>query len=233
MHQSTIVKRERPEERLPIKLLRAGNVLFTRVYHHLDVQTPSRFPYRGAGILVCNHVSGLDPLLIQAPCNRLITWMMAAEYYKIRSIAWVFRAVGAIPVHRSGRDMAATRAAMRALEQGGILGVFPEGRIETTRDLLPFQTGVAMMAIKTGVPVYPAYLDGSQRGKEMLDAFLTPNRAVLRFGPPVELGGLSTSREGLEEGTERIRQAVISLRPEVLKAFPAKGRRGQRMAHDQ
>jgi 1-acyl-sn-glycerol-3-phosphate acyltransferase len=225
VHQLTVVKRERPEERLPIKLLRAGNVLFTRLYHHLEVQTPSRLPYRGAGILVCNHVSGLDPLLIQAPCNRLITWMMAAEYYKIRSIAWVFRAVGAIPVQRSGRDTTATRAALRTLEQGGILGVFPEGRIETSRQLLPFQTGVAMMAIKTGVPVYPAYLDGSQRGKEMVDAFLTPNRAVLRFGPPVQLAGLSTSRKGLEEGAEQIRQAVISLRPEVIRASPGPGRR--------
>jgi 1-acyl-sn-glycerol-3-phosphate acyltransferase len=212
------VKAERPEDRLPIKLLRAGNVLFTRLYHHLDVQTPSRFPYRGPGILVCNHVSGLDPLLIQAPCNRLITWMMAAEYYQIRSIAWIFRTVGAIPVQRSGRDMAATRAAMRALDDGAILGVFPEGRIATTRDLLPFQTGVALMALKTGVPVYPAYIDGSQRGKEMLDAFLTPNRAVLRFGPPVQLGDLTTSRQGLDQATERVRDAIISLQREALKS---------------
>lgn len=217
MHQSTVAKTQRPEGRLPIKLLRAGNVLFSRIYHRLDVQTPSPLPYRGAGILVCNHISGLDPLLIQAPCNRLITWMMAAEYYQIRSIAWIFRTVGAIPVQRSGRDMAATRAAMRALEQGAILGVFPEGRIETTRELLPFQTGVALMALKTGVPIYPAYLDGSQRGKEMLDAFLTPNRAVLRFGQPVELGGLSTSREGLDAATQRIRQAIMSLQSETLK----------------
>ena len=67
-----------------------------------------------------------------------------------------------------------------------------ELRIETSRDLLPFQTGVAMMAIKTGVTVYPAYLDGTQRGKEMVEAVATPNRARLTFflDPFVMEGGV-------------------------------------------
>src|SRR5436190_238239 len=84
--------------------------------------------------------AALDALLIQSVCPRLITWMMAKEYYAVPGIGWVFRTVGAIPVERSGRDLAATRAAMRALEENAVLGIFPEGRIETDRELLPFQT---------------------------------------------------------------------------------------------
>lgn len=202
---------QRPEDRLPIRLLRAVNVLFARVYHQLDVQAPCCLPRKGPAILVCNHTSGLDPLFLQAPCNRLITWMMAAEYFDVRPLAGIFRTLDVIPVQRSGRDTAAMRAAMRALEQGRVLGIFPEGRIETSRELLPFQTGVALMAIKTGVPVYPAYLDGTQRGKGMLRAFLTSNRANVRYGPPVEFGRTETSRKSLENATDHIRQAILEL----------------------
>lgn len=204
----------RPEDRLPVRLLRAVNTLFTRVYHELDVLAPARLPRTGPAILVSNHVSGLDPLLIQAPCNRLITWMMAAEYYQIaKPLEWVFKTVGAIPVQRSGRDSASLRAALRTLEDGRVLGIFPEGKINETgsTDLLPFQTGVALIAIKTGVPVYPVYLDGSQRGKEMLPAFLTPNHAVLCFGDPVNFDRSSTSRESLDDATESIRRAILAL----------------------
>ena len=92
--------------------------------------------------------------------------MMASEYYKIKAMKWMYELIEAIPVDRSGRDMAATRAALRALGKGHVLGIFPEGKIAPNRELLPFQSGVAMLAIKTKVPVYPAFLDGTQRGQE-------------------------------------------------------------------
>lgn len=154
-------------------------------------------------------------MLIQSACRRLIVWMMAREYYDIRSLTWLYKVVEAIPVERSGRDLSATRAALRALNHGHIVGIFPEGKIETDQNLLPFQTGVALMAIKTGVPVYPAYLDGTQRGKEMVPAVAHPNRAVIQFGDPVEFPRDSTSKEALEAATERIRDAVWALRDKV------------------
>ena len=144
---------------------------------------------------------------------------MAKEYYDVRSLAWVYKTVGAIPVARSGRDLTATRLALRALEAGRILGVFPEGKIAPTLELLPFQTGVALMAIKAGVPVYPAYLDGTQRGKEMVPAVLIPRRAMLRFGPPVPIDRSSTSREALEGQTRRIRDAIEGLQKQTLQAY--------------
>jgi 1-acyl-sn-glycerol-3-phosphate acyltransferase len=125
---------------------------------------------------------------------------------------WMYKTIEAIPVDRSGRDMAATRAALRALGNGRILGIFPEGKIAPTRDLLPFQGGVAMLAIKTRVPVYPAFLDGTQRGQEMSAAILNPNDATLAFGPPVQFDRRGTSREVMESATARIRDAVETLK---------------------
>jgi len=95
---------------------------------------------------------------------------------------------------------------------GRVIGIFPEGRIETERELLPFQTGIAMMAIKTGVNVYPAYVDGTQRGKEMVPAIAVPNRITLGFGKPLDFKGMGTSKPELDEATERIRKAILELR---------------------
>ena len=202
----------RPEDRLIIRLLQALDVCAARIYHQTIVRAPQRLPRHGPAILICNHTSGLDPLLIQSVCPRLIVWMMAKEYYEIKPLKWVFQTIGVIPVARGGRDLAATRAALRALEAGRILGVFPEGRIETTRDLLPFQTGVALMAIKAGVPVYPAYLDGTQRNKSMWKAFFYRNRATLTFGPAVEFDRSATSKEVLQASTCQMTEAVARLK---------------------
>jgi 1-acyl-sn-glycerol-3-phosphate acyltransferase len=185
-----------------------ANLAFTRLYHQISIRVPPSLPPSGPAILVSNHVSGLDPLLIQSCCSRLITFMMAREYYDLRGLNWIYRTVEAIPVERSGRDMAATRAAFRSLEQGRVLGLFPEGKIAPTRKLLPFQTGVALIAIRAQVPVFPVYLDGTQRGKEMVRALVTPNRATLTFGPAVEFDRSSMTRAALEQATEKIRAAI-------------------------
>ena len=201
-----------PEHRWSIKFWRSVVVLFSRLYHHLSVRTRNPLPASGAAILVCNHISGLDPVLLQAASSRLIVWMMAKEYYDMKSMKWFFKTVEAIPVARGQRDTSSTRAAIRALEAGRVLGIFPEGKIETSRDLLPFHIGVAMIALRTGVPVYPAYLDGTTRGKEMLPAVLMPNTISLRFGPKVEFDTADSSKEGLTKATQAIQAAVESLR---------------------
>jgi 1-acyl-sn-glycerol-3-phosphate acyltransferase len=182
------------------------------LWHRTVVLRRPQLPKHGAVILVSNHTSGLDPFILQSVLDRVVIWMMATEYYNIKAMTWFFRAIDAIPVDRDGRDMASVRAGLRALKEGRVLGVFPEGRIETSTELLPFQTGVAMMAIRTGVPVYPAYLDGTQRNKSMVGAFLGRNRVTVAFGPEVKFDRNDTSREGLEAAAATIRDAVDSLR---------------------
>lgn len=203
-----------PERRLAIRALKAVDVLFCRVYHNLTVRTPMPLPLRGPAILICNHTSGLDPVLIQSVCPRVIIWMMAKEYYEIRPLKPFFKLLEAIPVDRAARDTASMRSALRALQDGRLLGIFPEGRISTIKgELLPFQSGVAQIAIKTGVPVFPAFLDGTQYGiSDMAPAFIHRQRAALRFGPAVEFDRSSTSREALEAATTKLRAAVESLR---------------------
>jgi 1-acyl-sn-glycerol-3-phosphate acyltransferase len=203
---------KRIEDRLPIRVLLAADTIFARIYHSLEVISPCRIPRSGAGIIVSNHTSSIDPAFIQTLCRtRLITWMMAKEYLEIKSISWLFNMVGIIPVERSGQDLAPLRAALRALKAGRVLGIFPEGKISETGEMSPFQVGAALMSIKTKVPIYPIFLDGTQRNKGMVEAALVPNRATITFGPPLYLTG-GTSREELETATTTIKSAVEALR---------------------
>jgi 1-acyl-sn-glycerol-3-phosphate acyltransferase len=176
---------KRSEGKLTNRLLQTFNALVCRIYHQLNVISPCNLPRTGPAILICNHTSGLDPCLIQSVCPRMIVWMMAREYYNLKALRKGYEMIDAIPVDRGGRDMPATRAALRALEHGRVLGIFPEGKIETSHDLLPFQPGIALLANKSQAPVYPAYLDGSQRDKKMTVAVATPQRAFIAFGPPL------------------------------------------------
>jgi hypothetical protein len=76
-----------------------------------------------------------------------------------------------------------------------------------------------MMATKTKLPVYPAYLDGTQRGKEMLGSILIPNRASIAFGPPMHLGKSEKSRPGFDELTMKIKSAVADLSNKSCESF--------------
>ncbi len=198
-------------------VLQAINRLYARVYHQVEVRSPQRLPARGPAILVCNHTSGIDPELIQSCCPRIIIWMMAREYYEVPGLRKVLDWIGVIPVSRGARDSAATRAAMRALSDGKILGLFPEGKIETTSEILPFQAGVGVMAMKSEAPVYPAYLDGTQRGSEMKEAFARRQRATLAFGPPLRFSRNREVNGGIENVTKQIQNAVAALRPSNRK----------------
>jgi len=204
----------RDEERASIRFLHRLVDLYIRGYHNVSVVSPFSLPKSGPAILVCNHVSSLDPMLLQWPCPRLITWMMAKEYY-VPGTRWLFDIIRTIPVERSKRDVAATRAAMRALEEGQVLGIFPEGRLAEETLIGPFQTGVAMMALRSGVDVYPASVEGTMRDRGMLEPFFFPQRARVAFGQRVELDEREFSKEAIERATERIREAVCKLHERV------------------
>jgi 1-acyl-sn-glycerol-3-phosphate acyltransferase len=215
---SIILTMNRPEDRISIRALHGVNTLLARVYHNLKILHPSMLPHNGPAIVVCNHISPLDPTLIQSACRyRLITWMMAKEYMDLPVLGSAFRLLGVIPVDRGSRETGPLRTALRQLKEGRIIGIFPEGKIPDTADgnMLDFQPGVALMAIKANVPVYPAYLDGTQRNKQMVRAMLQRSSSVISFGPEVIFDRKDTSKESIDAATAKINSAVQLLRIDV------------------
>lgn len=199
------------ESRRRVRALHAINRLLCRGYHQVDVIGMPRVPRARPMMIASNHISGLDPLLIQSVITRPIVWMMASEYYQLGVLKWVFETIQVIPVARDGKDATALRAAFRALDSGCVLGVFPEGRISMTGDVLPLQTGVAMMALRTGVPVLPVYQTGTPRGQEIVQAVVLPQHVRLHFGQPIDLRAEFGRTKGLDAPTHRLHQAIRSL----------------------
>ena len=182
------VARHRPPERpLAIKLLHATNRLLCRAYHRVDVVGRLDQPRVGPAVIVCNHFSSLDPLVIQSVFFRPIVWMVAREYTVGPGLQWLFDTLRAIPVSRDGKDSSALRAALRALSDGDVLGIFPEGRFTKTAEVLPFETGAAMIAMRANVPVIPIGQSGSARGRSMAGGVLLPQRVRTHVGEPIDL----------------------------------------------
>lgn len=118
-------------------------------------------PQQGGCIVVCNHVSGLDPLVLIAAARRPLRFMIAREEYERFGLQWLFRGVGCIPVERSGRPELALREALRTLQAGEVLAIFPHGRMHLDSDPpRKLKKGVAWLASQTNAPIIPLRLTG-------------------------------------------------------------------------
>lgn len=161
------------------------NRLFCRHFHRLQYET-LKIPDKGGVIMVSNHVSGLDPLLLIAASKRPLRFMIAKSEYDRFGLTWLFRAVGCIPVARDRRVEGAFRSAVRALEAGEVLAMFPHGRIQLDSEPpIKLKAGAVKLAQMAGCPIYPVRIEGVLgKGMVILAPFL-PSRARLYSLPPI------------------------------------------------
>jgi 1-acyl-sn-glycerol-3-phosphate acyltransferase len=207
----------KPEIHGWLRLAAAINTLYCAVWHQLTAAQKAPLPETGAAILISNHTCGIDHLLLQAASRRVLGFMVAREYYEWACVNWLARIIGCIPVKRDGRDLAATRAALRALREGRVLPIFPEGTIVPTsgRRLGEMKPGSAYIAIHAQVPVIPAYIRGTPATNEILEALLSPSRARVAFGPVIDLSDIGRDQAGDKEVqaevSRRFRDALLAL----------------------
>jgi len=155
-----------------LNLLDGLNRLFCRYYH--DLQTnPLPIPSDGPAVVVANHVSGLDPLVLIAASRRPLRFLIAREQYRRPGLTWLFKAVGCIPVDRQGRPDRALREALRRLRKGEVVAVFPYGRIQLPRDVgISLRPGALLLARRSLAPLIAVRIDGvSGAGKVVLAIF--------------------------------------------------------------
>jgi 1-acyl-sn-glycerol-3-phosphate acyltransferase len=210
--------RSRPEMHGFVLVLWWLNRLYCALWHDLELEESDAVPAEGPALLVSNHTCGIDHMLLQSMTRRALGFMIAQELYDGRISSWFCDLVGCIPVRRDGRDLSATRAAVRAIRQGRVVPIFPEGRIFPTsgRVIAPGKPGAAFLALKARAPVIPAYICGTPETNEIGPSVRTPSHARVAFGPPIDLSDLSDEgeidRETLEEATRRIMSAIVALR---------------------
>ena len=190
---------------------------YCKLLHDFRPRGPDPLPPQGPAILIANHTSPADPLFLQCATRRLISFLMAREYYNLTFVGWIFRLNDTIPVNRTGRDTAATKAAVRALHEGRAIGIFPEGGINLDPDTLrEGKQGAAMLALLTRAPVIPAFIERRVHTNHLTAGLLRPSKACIHFGRAVDLSPYYDrrhDREVLEEVTRLLMRSIEQLRP--------------------
>jgi 1-acyl-sn-glycerol-3-phosphate acyltransferase len=212
------------EIRGPLRWVHRGFQAYAAIWHGLRADRYAPLPASGPAILIANHTCGIDHMLLQAASRRLLGFMVAREYFESPWLNWICVYIGCIPVNRDGRDLAAIRAALRALGQGRVLPIFPEGTIVPASgyELGPMRPGTAYIAVRARVPVVPAYILGTPRTNEILESLATPSRARIVFGAPIDLSDIPPHRAGDKavqaEVSARFEAALRALRAQAVAA---------------
>ena len=161
------------------------------------LSTENRPESRNPGplIIVANHTSGVDPVLILAAFRFNSRWIMAKDMrYPLGEPFWKFADV--IMVDRKKRDGGGTREAIDHVKRGGVVGIFPEGGIERpARTLRPFNPGVGLMIRRTGAPVLPLVIQGTSYSESVWSSFWIRGHATVEFKPQIRY----TNNESAEE----------------------------------
>ncbi|MEU2421459.1 lysophospholipid acyltransferase family protein [Streptomyces sp. NPDC007851] len=219
-----------------------------RVVFRPRIEGLEHVPASGAAIVAGNHLSFSDHFLMPAVLKRRITFLAKAEYFtgpgvKGRLTAFFFRSAGQIPVDRSGKEagQAAIREGLGVLGKGELLGIYPEGTRSHDGRLYKGKVGVAVMALRAGVPVIPCAMIGTFEAQPPGKVIPHVHPVVIRFGKPLvfsRYAGMESEKAILRAVTDEIMYAILTLSEQeyvdqyaaVAKAeqTAAKGEKGRR-----
>ena len=172
-----------------------------------------RIPDEGPAVVVCNHVSYVDALVISAACHRPIRWVMDHRIFRVPLLSFFFRTAKAIPIAPAHEDAAlleqAYAAIARELADGQVVGIFPEGKLTSDGEMNEFKSGITKILERTPVPVVPMALSGLWR------SLFTRNRHKLRYAtrlfPRVRLA-VGELIDPARAAPEALHAAVLALR---------------------
>jgi 1-acyl-sn-glycerol-3-phosphate acyltransferase len=202
-----------------LKWVAIGPVL--RIVFRPHVEGAESIPEEGPAILASNHLSYADWLFMPLTLARRVTFVAKAEYFNSPGLkGWFqrkfFAGSGQVPIDRSGASAAegALSAAKRILEQGELFGIYPEGTRSHDGRLYRGKTGVARLALETGVPVVPVAVVGTDVVAPPGKKFGTFTRPVVRFGKPLDFSryeGMENDRYILRSVTDEIMYEIMRL----------------------
>ncbi|VBB07961.1 phospholipid/glycerol acyltransferase [Lucifera butyrica] len=183
--------------------------LIFRVFFRWEITGRENIPAEGGVIIAANHVSLFDPPVLGcAISKRRIHFMAKEELFAIPIFGWLITKFHAFPVRRGVADRTAIRTTISLLEQGEVVGVFPEGTRSKTGMLGKAEPGVAMIASKVGATVVPAALTGTN--KVFRDGFIF-SRFTVKFGEPIKVDKAKADKETLDALSRKIMDEIAIL----------------------
>lgn len=198
-------------------------VTLMRLYWRLQGHGAQHVPPSGPALLVANHSSVLDPPLVGGVAPRQVSFLAKAELFEIPLLGGLIRRLNAHPVRREGGDPAALRTALRVLERGEILLVFPEGTRGQEGVLRAGKPGAGMLAVLSGAPVVPVYIRGSGQAWPRGRWLPRPAKITVAFGPPLRFereGDTRAKKESYEAASQAMMAAIARLKDAAERPVP-------------
>ena len=159
--------------------------LIGQIFSPRTILGKEHLPKAGGFLLASNHKSNLDPFLIGLCFNRRISYMAKDSLFKNPVMRFMLHHVEAFPVRRGASDVRSIREAIRRLKRGLPIIVFPEGTRQGAERETKTHPGIGFLAVKTGVPVVPVHIDGSEKVLPPKARIPKRGRVTITFGEPI------------------------------------------------
>jgi 1-acyl-sn-glycerol-3-phosphate acyltransferase len=177
---------------------------------------PCTVPREGPVILAANHVSGVDPIVIQGTCShRVVSFIVAREHYARPLAGAIMRLADCIPIDRENPSKSFLTGCLRLLNGGGCLGIFPQGTYAPPGAPEPeARAGVGLLALRTGATVIPCRITGGTYTDSPFRAYFRRHTVRISYGPPLDLSafaGRERDKDAAQEATELIMRTIRAL----------------------
>lgn len=184
-----------------------------RFFGRWQVVGAGEVPLTGPVILASNHVSFLDPPTVGAGVRRRMWFMGKDELFRLAPVRWLFTQWQAFPVRRGSGDRAALKRSLDMLAKGEALVIFPEGTRQEGGELGEAELGVGMIAIRSGAPVVPVLIRGTDQVLPRGAWYPRFGRVRIRYGAPrvYQAAGAKPGREDYAAAAADIMQAIARL----------------------
>lgn len=197
-----------------------------RVYVRLRIVGKPNVPRAGPCLVVANHTSYVDAIVLGSACPRRITFLITRPIYSMWRLRWFYYMMGSISVAPDVPDPGALKTALRTLHRGHVVGIFPEGQRMPDGVLGEGKAGAALIAARSGVPVVPTAIIGAHRVMPVGASFPRPRPVRVVFGEPLlfpQTQGRRPSRQQLDAFADQIMRAIAEL---MGKGTPERSRTG-------
>ena len=203
----------KPVKNIAFNILWFIGYVLRKLYLHVNIEGLENVPRKGSYLLVGNHQSYFDPVVLHLVSPRRLNFLMAAEYYNNWRWKWFYDVFGCIPLEKGRANPKAVERAMKVILEGEPLVMFPEGGISIDGRIGKWQPGVGMVALRTGVPVIPVIIKGTRDALPIGRYILRSKPVEVYAGKPIVFKQREgpISRDEINEATHRIRQAFLQL----------------------
>jgi 1-acyl-sn-glycerol-3-phosphate acyltransferase len=197
------------------RIVRDLLVGFSRIFWRVTVEGKEHVPTDGAYVVAPVHRSNVDFIIAATVTRRRVRFMAKDSIFKPKPFARLLDALGAFPVHRGTADREALRRTIAVVEAGEPTVIFPEGTRQEGPTVQPLFEGAAYVATRTGVPIVPVGIGGSQKAMPRGAKFIRPTKIHVVVGPvlrpkPVE-PGRRTPRSSIHELTQQLHTELQDL----------------------